>query len=647
MKKCPGCSSDQVLSSFKRKDLLEVYSCSNCGLRFVSRDDFNGLYGTPDELYEKDYFETGGDRGFRDYHDSPVENFYWQKAFVGIIDDPRGKRILDVGCGTGRFLGLLSKACAEVEGVELSRYAGKIASDHGVRIAARQIGQLPDTPRYDIVTAFDVIEHVTELHEFLAKIRRLLKPAGAFIFMTPDAGSPRALAEQERWYGYNSSLEHLYYFSEESLRYHITHSMGGTPYFYHATAADGDGLLGFLRLQEREGDTRLGGLFKHNFSADLLTEADAVSAAVLLQRIGDERWREIVGRFRSAFEERRSEEEVAFVLTKVEPPQAVRPQGGDAAGERKVTVRPSEEGDDKGLMRLFSDVFGREMIPREWQWKYRGKPLQDVHTVAVAQPGGEIVGHNGGLPERIMYAGRETIAVQSCDTMIRREFRGFWLMKKLMTRYGQDVVEKGFVSCHGFPTERTFLLPAERLRIIERCTDVYDAAKETTFSSGFLRFSYRLAPLTFDDARINGLWKNFLSAHRIVIVRDSDYLKWRYVEHPLFTYRFWGLTKRWGRELLGLAVTKDDGPQRMSAVDLVFRPGMLRPLLRKIENLAYSSGKHELVLWLPERYHCDLRDSGFALTRSCALARLVRPELIGKEELASDFYFTMGDADYL
>ena len=102
------------------------------------------------------------------------------EGLIAGLKPPRGARILEVGCGPGGNLPMLSRF-GEVTGLEPDAGARRHAAASGV--ARVRAGTLPDgleMPKssFDLVCAFDVLEHVTEDRESVAALAGLLKPGG-------------------------------------------------------------------------------------------------------------------------------------------------------------------------------------------------------------------------------------------------------------------------------------------------------------------------------------------------------------------------------------------------------------------------------------------------------------------------------------
>ena len=96
------------------------------------------------------------------------------------------RTVLDVGCGTGGMFPLLQRF-GRVEGAEVSAEARARASAKfpGVRVSPCALpGLLPPGP-FDVVTAFDVVEHVAEAVESLEAMRARLRPGGQLVLTVP------------------------------------------------------------------------------------------------------------------------------------------------------------------------------------------------------------------------------------------------------------------------------------------------------------------------------------------------------------------------------------------------------------------------------------------------------------------------------
>ncbi len=132
--------------------------------------------------------------------DVPIRYFRDAKpAFLQLID-PRGLRVLDLGCGGGHNGAMLKKAGArEVVGVELDAAAAAEARKRLDRVCECDLAhldpaELGDDP-FDAILASDVLEHLTNAEEVLARGVTRLRPGGAVVLSLPNVASVFVMAQ--------------------------------------------------------------------------------------------------------------------------------------------------------------------------------------------------------------------------------------------------------------------------------------------------------------------------------------------------------------------------------------------------------------------------------------------------------------------
>jgi 2-polyprenyl-3-methyl-5-hydroxy-6-metoxy-1,4-benzoquinol methylase len=105
--------------------------------------------------------------------------------------DPRGKTMLDIGCGTGEFLKAAADLGFDVTGIDVgSTTTEYVAKKYGFHTVTGLLG--PETfPQgsFDVVVLSHVIEHLQRPIELLAIIHNILKPHGLFVMCTPNSDS--------------------------------------------------------------------------------------------------------------------------------------------------------------------------------------------------------------------------------------------------------------------------------------------------------------------------------------------------------------------------------------------------------------------------------------------------------------------------
>jgi SAM-dependent methyltransferase len=133
-------------------------------------------------------------------------------ALVRRLDLPRDARILEIGCGTGHNLEMLSRF-GRVDAIEVDGAARAIAEKRlGRPVLNAPLPALDGVAEqtYDLVAAFDVIEHISDDQAALASIARRLKPGGAFVMTVP--------AHQWMWSAHDTVNHHHRRYSKTGLK---------------------------------------------------------------------------------------------------------------------------------------------------------------------------------------------------------------------------------------------------------------------------------------------------------------------------------------------------------------------------------------------------------------------------------------------
>jgi 2-polyprenyl-3-methyl-5-hydroxy-6-metoxy-1,4-benzoquinol methylase len=169
----------------------------------------------------------------RDYHEGLWQtvqpglepaDFALRRRFL-LENVAAGQRVLDVGCGEGRFTAELVRAGADAVGIDVAeeplRRARALHPQLDVRLVDGEgAWELADAC-FDAVWAGEVIEHVADTTVWLSEIRRVLRSGGSLLATTPAHG-PLALARMalsRRAYGehFDPRGDHLRYYSRETL----------------------------------------------------------------------------------------------------------------------------------------------------------------------------------------------------------------------------------------------------------------------------------------------------------------------------------------------------------------------------------------------------------------------------------------------
>ena len=127
------------------------------------------------------------------------------------------KFVLDVGCGTGYGAAIMASVARDVTGFDISPEAVRYATERygeQARFSVGSAGALPTRGiRFDLITAFEVIEHIAEWPELIKEAARVMKPTGVFLVSTPNKTQ---YTESRKQVGANPF--HVHEFEENEFR---------------------------------------------------------------------------------------------------------------------------------------------------------------------------------------------------------------------------------------------------------------------------------------------------------------------------------------------------------------------------------------------------------------------------------------------
>ncbi|HXZ94740.1 MAG TPA: class I SAM-dependent methyltransferase [Dehalococcoidia bacterium] len=128
-----------------------------------------------------------------------------------------GTRLLDVGCGEGFFLFNASKAGYTTKGIEISQDVAEYArSEFGLDVEAKPFEELRFPENYfDVITLWQVLEHVPYPLMVLKEVKRILKPGGLLATSTPDIEGILAKIFRRKWW--NLRRLHINQFTAKTL----------------------------------------------------------------------------------------------------------------------------------------------------------------------------------------------------------------------------------------------------------------------------------------------------------------------------------------------------------------------------------------------------------------------------------------------
>jgi 2-polyprenyl-3-methyl-5-hydroxy-6-metoxy-1,4-benzoquinol methylase len=216
---CPLCGYLEFTNVAVRFDKLNIVRCKRCKVAYVNpRPTAEDIA----KMYKENYYIGGEDTaiGYGNYFPSVVNiKCYPPYGWELLLEETSlaNKRTLDIGCAFGHWVYWMTKEGAKATGIDLAPEAIKWGrGKFGLDMRQSTLESLEEPKEsFDVITMFDLIEHIIELEKFMTDLVSFLKPGGLVFVQTPNFGSYQTWGERSIHMRF--SLEHMLYFEVASL----------------------------------------------------------------------------------------------------------------------------------------------------------------------------------------------------------------------------------------------------------------------------------------------------------------------------------------------------------------------------------------------------------------------------------------------
>ena len=203
---CPACATSHRITE------RYIAFCTACGHRWLIRTAEEHR-ARAEQIYDMDYSGYVPDQRFVEF----ARRFIADELRPRI---PTGGRILDVGCGAGDFIEVARGEGYQVEGIDVSSASAAICTRKGLRARAGDFLTETFEGKFDLITMWDVVEHLHEPSRFLNRAHELLSDAGLVFAKVPAFGELSVSLSNKvpRLSGILlGAPDHVQYFDRESL----------------------------------------------------------------------------------------------------------------------------------------------------------------------------------------------------------------------------------------------------------------------------------------------------------------------------------------------------------------------------------------------------------------------------------------------
>ena len=228
---CDYCRSQESTTIFHNADWpwleqnlgVEMVACNRCGLVYLNP--------RPDKFEIQDFYQSDYPSYAKPILEEKSKLIQWvrrgnlqhRRNYIVKHTNGQNKKLLDVGCSTGLFLGEMRSAGWEVVGVEPNDEIAQIARVKlGLKVHTGFLSSL-DIPAetFDVITYWDVLEHTFSPRQELEQAVNLLKSGGLLVINIPNWNAFDRRLFGANWQGYDPP-RHLYVFPHDILTKYLT-----------------------------------------------------------------------------------------------------------------------------------------------------------------------------------------------------------------------------------------------------------------------------------------------------------------------------------------------------------------------------------------------------------------------------------------
>jgi 2-polyprenyl-3-methyl-5-hydroxy-6-metoxy-1,4-benzoquinol methylase len=211
---CYLCDSEKYskrIGTVRDNHNIDVLECSDCGLVYLSSLGHiqDGHY-EESGMHDDEALDIGKWLKETEFDDKRRYNFVKEKIV--------NKNILDFGCGIGGFLGMAKQSARNVSGVELEKALQPSFQERKLNVFSNMKEVQQQGEKYDIITAFHVVEHLQNPKQILKNLSSLLTENGEIIIEVPNSNDALlTLYENKPFQNFTYWSQHLFLFNKKTM----------------------------------------------------------------------------------------------------------------------------------------------------------------------------------------------------------------------------------------------------------------------------------------------------------------------------------------------------------------------------------------------------------------------------------------------
>lgn len=202
-----------------KRDRFNLLRCENCQAIFTQNVKVNSTYYQ--KYYEEGYYDQTDPKGVLGRFLSYISNLSTKvkQNYIYHNSDNKNSKIsiLDIGCGSGNFLSQLDSKRFDKLGQEINPEGCEQCRKKGLKIFCKDLSKINfENKKFDVITLWQVLEHVEKPRELMKTIRGIIKPQGILMIQVPNTTSLGFNFGHRDWF-HMDSPRHLVLYNTSSV----------------------------------------------------------------------------------------------------------------------------------------------------------------------------------------------------------------------------------------------------------------------------------------------------------------------------------------------------------------------------------------------------------------------------------------------
>jgi len=319
-----------------------------------------------------------------------------------------------------------------------------------------------------------------------------------------------------------------------------------------------------------------------------------------------------------------------------------------------MKIRPYKKGDEKNILALDRSLethcWNRRNLDN-WYWKYTDNNPSGKSFIWLIEKDDNIIVHFAAVPYKLKVFDKEIIASHSIGSMIDKRYQNKGILKYVSDKLFEDI-KSNIPFTYGFPNKLAYGIHIECMKyddLIFFDTWKIEKSKIKINNDDLLSFK----KIDKFDNKFDKLWNSCSDEYKICVVRNKDYLNWRY-NRPDWKYFHFGIYEK--NEIKGytiLKLYKEDKIIRGHIIDVFSHFNDRKTLDNIVEGSFNFFNKHNVdeitcFIWGNPLFEKILKEKNFFReeTKIPLVIRVNKEDFEYKKEVKDNknWYFTMGDS---